>query len=125
MGFHSIGLRPFGVPRTVAWIIASGPGLDNVYASRWMNVPRRMSEPLDPLPEIVEPANAFLFLNRNAGLIFFLSCPVPQLFRVQNFTATSRSSTVTARLHVSAFRRPYDGANDRPCSIPTAVHALG
>jgi hypothetical protein len=68
-----------------------------------MHAAPRLSEALDRLSEILEPAHALLLLDWNAGRVdLFLSAAVPlNFFRVQNFTAANPSGSpwvVTARL---------------------------
>lgn len=46
--------------------------VDVAFAVANMNATRRLSEPLDRLPVIVEPANAFLLLDGNAGRVDLL-----------------------------------------------------
>ena len=60
--------------------------VDVAFAVTNINATLRRSVLLDSLPEIVEPANAFLLLNRSAGPVnLFFSCAVPLNFLlVQN-----------------------------------------
>lgn len=77
--------------------------VDIAFAVADMNATLRLSEPFDRLPEIVEPSNALLLLDGNAGRVDLLLelgralefFPCPELHRRQS---QGEPSTVTARL---------------------------
>lgn len=77
--------------------------VDVAFAVTNVNATLRLSEPLDRLPKIVEPANASTLLDWNAGRVDLLLelCRALNFSVSRTFTAdnpSGRPSTVTARL---------------------------